>query len=128
VTDKTVAVRRDLVTLVSIPGKGRGVVARKRIPKNTLIEAAPVIKMKKRDRLTRETVLSHYPFEWNEPPFVHALALGWVSLVNHADVPNCRCEVDTGDEVLRLFTIADIAKGEELSHNYGIDPWFDVKP
>ena len=32
VTDKTVAVRRDLVTLVSIPAGG-GVVARKRIPR-----------------------------------------------------------------------------------------------
>ena len=28
----------------------------------------------------------------------------------------------------RSKTESLIAKGEELSHNYGIDPWFDVKP
>jgi SET domain-containing protein len=126
VKDKTTAVRRDLVKLVPIPGKGRGVVATRRIPKNTLIEAAPVIRMKKRDRLDRSTVLSHYPFQWDDPPYVQAFALGWVELVNHSDQPNCRCEVDYQAEVLRIFTIVDIPRGVELCHNYGIDPWFKV--
>lgn len=127
-TDKTTALRRDLVKLIPMPGKGRGVVATRRIPKGTLIEAAPVIRMKKRDRLTAETVLSQYPFEWDEPPYVQAFALGWVGLFNHADTPNCRVETDTEDQVIRIFAIADIPRGAELTHNYGVDPWFKVAP
>jgi SET domain-containing protein len=126
VKDKTVAVRRDLVKLVPMDGKGRGVVATRRIPRNTLIEAAPVIRMKPRDELTRETVLSSYPFQWNDPPYTQCFALGWVELLNHSDEPNCRCETDFEAQVLRVFTLRDIRRGEELCHNYGIDPWFKV--
>lgn len=124
--DKTVAVRRDLVKLVPIDGKGRGVVAIKRIPKDTLIEAAPVVRMTKRDILPSRTVLSHYPFQWEEPPYEQAFALGWVALVNHSDRPNCRCEVDFEDQVIRIYTLTAIPRGVELSHNYGVDPWFEV--
>jgi len=126
VTDKTTAIRRDLVKLLPVPGKGRGVIARRRIPKNTLLEAAPVIRMKERDTLTVDTVLSQYPFEWDEAPYVQAFALGWVGLFNHADKPNCRVETDTDDQVIRIFTIADVPRGTELTHNYGIKPWFKV--
>jgi len=126
VKDKTVAVRRDLVKLIPIEGKGRGVIATKRIPKGTLIEAAPVIRMKDRDALTRATVLSHYPFQWDEPPYTQCFALGWVELLNHSDTPNCRCETDFKDQVLRVFAIEDIPRGTELCHNYGITPWFKV--
>ena len=125
-TDKTTAVRRDLVQLIPIPGKGRGVVARRSIPKGTLIEAAPVIRMKRRDTLTSETVLSQYPFEWDEPPYVQAFALGWVGLFNHSDTPNCRVETDSDDQVIRIWTTTDLKRGTELTHNYGIEPWFKV--
>ena len=124
--DNTVAVRRDLVKLVPIDGKGRGVVATKRIKADTLIEAAPIIRMKDKDTLTTKTVLSQYPFQWDEPPYEQAFALGWVALVNHSDTPNCRCDVDFEDQVIRIFTLVDIPRGTELSHNYGVDPWFDV--
>jgi len=126
VKDKTVAVRRDLVKLVPVSGKGRGVVARRRIPKGTLIEAAPVIRMKKADRLDRSTVLSNYPFEWPEPPYVQAFVLGWIALLNHSDAPNCRSEVDVNDQVIRCWAAVDIPKDAELTHDYGIEPWFKV--
>lgn len=118
--------RRDLVTLKPIAGKGRGVVAIKPIPKGTLIEAAPVIRMKKRDRLDRSTVLSQYPFEWPDPPYVQAFVLGWIALLNHDDTPNCRSEVDVKEEVIRCWTTIDVPKGAELTHSYGIEPWFKV--
>jgi hypothetical protein len=126
VKDHTVAVRRDLVKLVPIDGKGRGVVATKRIKQDTLIEAAPVVRMTKRDILPARTVLSHYPFEWDEAPYEQAFALGWIALVNHSDTPNCRCEVDFEDQVIRIFSLVDIPRGTELSHNYGVTPWFEV--
>lgn len=124
--DHTVAVRRDLVKLMPVPGKGRGVIARRAIPKGTLIEAAPVIRMKKGDRLDRSTILSHYPFEWPDPPYVQAFVLGWIALLNHSDAPNCRSEVDVKAEVIRCWTATDIKKGAELTHDYGIAPWFKV--
>ena len=42
-----------LLELVPIKGKGRGVVTTRPIRKGTIVEAGPVIKMKKRDRLDR---------------------------------------------------------------------------
>lgn len=112
--------------LVPIDGKGRGVVTTRPIKRGKLVEAGPVIRMKKRDRLDRTTVLSHYPFEWNDPPYVHAFPLGYAGLLNHSFEPNCKIESDIRGEVLCIYALRDIAPGEELTWNYGIDPWFDV--
>ena len=115
-----------LLELVPIKGKGRGVIATRAIAKGTLVEQSPVIKMKKADRLDRSTVLSHYPFEWDEKPYVQAFPLGFAGLLNHSDEPNCKIETDIEGDVLCIYTLRDIAAGEELVWNYGIDPWFDV--
>ena len=64
-----------LLELVAINGKGRGVVTIRPIKKGVMVEAGPVIKMKKADRLDRSTVLSHYPFQWDEPPYIQAFPL-----------------------------------------------------
>ncbi|MEO6012261.1 MAG: SET domain-containing protein-lysine N-methyltransferase [Devosia sp.] len=112
--------------LVPITGKGRGVVTTRAIKKGKIVEAGPVIKMKKADRLDRSTVLSHYPFEWNEKPFVQAFPLGYAGLLNHSDTPNCKIETDIPGDVLVIETLRAIAPGEELTWSYGIDPWFAV--
>jgi SET domain-containing protein len=112
--------------LVPVDGKGRGVVTTKPIKRGKLVEAGPVIRMKKADRLDRSTVLSHYPFEWNDPPYVHAFPLGYAGLLNHSGTPNCKIESDIKGEVLCIYALRDIAPGEELTWNYGIDPWFSV--
>ena len=115
-----------LLKLVPIEGKGRGVVTTRPIKRGKLVEASPVIRMKKRDRLDRSTVLSHYPFEWNQPPYVQAFPLGFAGLLNHSDEPNCKIEADIKGEVLCTDALRDIKAGEELVWNYGIDPWFEV--
>jgi len=125
VTTKSSADRRDLVKLVAMPGKGRGVVARGRIPYGTLIEATPVIRLTKKDRPQRSSVLSHYPFAWNDPPYIEAFALGMAGLLNHSKTPNCWLDVDIRAEVIRVWTDADIKRGEELTYDYGVDPWFE---
>lgn len=125
-TTKMVTPRRGLLKLVDMPGKGRGLITTKPIPDGTVIEAAPVVRMRKVDTLYTKTVLSQYPFLWDEPPYVQAFGLGYVALLNHSDTPNCRVESDIEDQVLRVFSIRDIAAGEELVWNYGVDPWFDV--
>ena len=92
-----------LLKLVPIKGKGRGVVTTRAIKKGKLIEAGPVIPMKKVDRLDRSTVLSHYPFEWNDKPYVQAFPLGYAGLLNHSDTPNCKIETDIPGEVLDIY-------------------------
>lgn len=115
-----------LLELVPIKGKGRGVIATRAIKKGVVVEAGPVIRMKKADRLDRSTVLSHYPFEWDDKPYVQAFPLGWAGLLNHSATPNCKIEADIDGEVLEIKTLRRIEAGEELVWNYGIDPWFDV--
>ena len=115
-----------LLQLVSIPGKGRGVITTRPIRKGKMVEAGPVIRMKKRDRLDRSTVLSHYPFAWDEAPYVQAFPLGYAGLLNHSDTPNCKIETDIPGEVLCITTLRAIKAGEELTWSYGIDPWFKV--
>jgi SET domain-containing protein len=126
-TAKIVLPEPGLLDLVSIKGKGRGVVARRPIKKGVIVEAGPVIRMKDEDALDRSTVLSHYPFDWDEPPYTQAFPLGWAGLLNHSDTPNCKIESDMEGQVLCVETLRDIKKGEELVWNYGIDPWFKVK-
>jgi len=116
-----------LLELVAIKGKGRGVVATRPIAKGVMVEAGPVIKMTDDDALDRSTVLSHYPFQWDEPPYTQAFPLGWAGLLNHSDKPNCKIESDIDGDVLCIETLRDIKAGEELVWNYGIDPWFKVK-
>ncbi len=115
----------DRIDLVPLPGKGRGVVATRRIRKGTLIEAAPVIRLTKRDRPQRSSVLSHYPFAWNDPPYVEAFALGYAGLLNHSKDPNCWLEVDVKAQVIRIWADATIAAGTELTYDYGVDVWFE---
>ena len=123
---KIVLPESGLLKLVPLEGKGRGVITTRPIRKGKLIEASPVIKMKKADRLDRSTVLSHYPFQWDEKPYVQAFPLGFAGLLNHSATPNCKIETDIPGDVLCIFAIRTIEAGEELTWNYGIDPWFDV--
>ena len=123
---KIVLPEAGLLQLVDMKGKGRGVVATRAIKKGKLIEKAPIIKMKKADRLSRETVLSHYPFEWPAKPCVQDFPLGFAGLLNHSDKPNCKIERDMVGETLDIYALRDIEAGEELCWNYGIDPWFEV--
>ncbi len=123
---KIVLAEPGLLKLVPIKGKGRGVVTTRPIKRGRLVEASPVIRMKKRDRLDRSTVLSHYPFEWDDPPYVHAFPLGFAGLLNHSSTPNCKIEADIAGEVLCIYTLKPVPAGEELTWDYGIDPWFEV--
>lgn len=123
---KIVLPQPGLLKLVPIDGKGRGVIATRPINRGKLVEASPVIRMKKADRLDRSTVLSHYPFEWNDPPYVQAFPLGFAGLLNHSDTPNCKIESDIKGEVLCTYALRHIAAGEELTWDYGIPPWFEV--
>jgi SET domain-containing protein len=126
VSAKIVLAEPGLLQLVPIRGKGRGVIATRPIARGKLVEASPVIRMKKRDRLDRSSVLSNYPFEWDDPPYVQAFPLGFAGLLNHSATPNCKIEADIEGEVLCIYTLKNVPAGAELTWDYGIDPWFKV--
>jgi SET domain-containing protein len=50
-----------------------------------------------------------------------AVALGYVSIYNHAIQANCRYDMDFEFETMSIITTRDIKQGEELFVNYNAD-------
>ena len=107
--------------------KGRGVVTRERIPTDTVIEVSPVVVMSTEERILLDKTLLHdYIFEWGADKKSCCLALGYISLYNHAYESNCEYFMDYEDETIMIKTIRIIAAGEELTINYNGD-WNDAR-
>ncbi len=114
--------------------KGRGVFTKKPIPANTVVEISPVIVMSADERkLLDQTLLHDYIFEWGPNSDQCCMALGYISIYNHAYQSNCEYEMDFGNASVRIRTVRMIEAGEELFINYNGDwnnskkIWFDVK-
>ncbi|MAT14167.1 MAG: SET domain-containing protein-lysine N-methyltransferase [Planctomyces sp.] len=105
------------VKVKKVKGKGRGVFARKFIPKGTVIEKVPVLVMPADD--IYDTFIADYVFEWGKGTV--ALALGYGSLYNHSFKANCRYE-DTGKMSKSYIAERDIEDGEEVTINYNGSP------
>lgn len=123
-----------MIEVRQTPQKGRGVFAVCDISANTMIELAPVIVMNNSDRqLLDRTLLHDYIFEWGENKKQCCMALGFVPIYNHSYHSNCEYIMDFDDETIRILTIADVRKDEELTINYNGDwdnpkkVWFDAK-
>ncbi|MDB5294229.1 MAG: hypothetical protein JWO31_212 [Phycisphaerales bacterium] len=104
---------------------GRGVFARFDIPAGTLIERVPAILIPKQqvfgdsEAARRATLISWYVFDWEgmtKRDYV-ALALGYGSIYNHSDVPNCRVERHSPD-LLEFTARRDINADEEIFITY----------
>ncbi|CAN5403286.1 SET domain-containing protein-lysine N-methyltransferase [soil metagenome] len=113
--------------------RGRGIFTSKNIPANTIIEISPVLILTGKERKVIEsTKLSHYIFEWGKSRKQGCLALGYISLYNHAYASNCDYEMDFEHKLVTIKTVKKIKKGEELFINYNADPtdqtqvWFDA--
>lgn len=113
--------------LVEIDGKGRGVVALEPIMAGALLEIAPVIPLAPDSQPSRSSVLYDYPFLWDDPPYIEAIALGLISMINHSDQPNAQFETDIGNRVVRLTALRDIEAGEEVTFDYAIPLWFEAR-
>jgi SET domain-containing protein len=117
------------------PGKGRGIYAKKTLPKGTVVETAPVIVMTRQDRdLLDKTLLHDYIFEWQPGGAdMCCMALGWVPIFNHSYRSNCEYYMDYETQSMYIETIRDIKAGEELTINYNgtwndkAKVWFDAK-
>lgn len=103
-----------------IPGKGRGVVASRRIPANTVIERAPVLVLPVSE--VDAGKLSDYVYDWGRNTV--GLALGFGSLYNHSFTPNARYD-DVGVQTKVFTTLREIEAGEEVTINYNGEP--DIK-
>lgn len=107
-------------------GKGRGVFTADLLPKGTIVEIAPVVVMKAKDRsLLDQTLLHDYIFEWRHDEC--CMALGYVSIYNHSYASNCEYEMDFEHQIIRIKTVSDIKAGYELTINYNGE-WNNPKP
>jgi len=123
------------LTIALSNNRGRGVFTTAPISVNTIIEIAPVIVVSVPDREKLEqTLLYDYIFEWGADRKMAAVALGYISIYNHSNVPNCSYDMDFDHETITITTLAEIKVGEELFINYmcpegpSADPvWFEQK-
>ncbi len=122
------------VSVTKTKNKGRGVFANKSIAANTLVEIGPVIVMPGADRkLLDQTLLHDYIFEWEDTEQNCCMALGYISLYNHAYQSNCEYDMDFKKQIITITTIKKVRAGEELFINYNGNwnndkkIWFDAK-
>ena len=121
------------LTIASSKNRGRGVFTTEPILANTTIEIAPVIVVDASGREKLEqTLLYDYIFEWGEDSKMAAVALGYISIYNHSNQPNCAYEMDFENQTISITTLLDIEIGAELFINYmcpegsSSDPvWFE---
>ena len=117
--------------------KGRGVIAKKKIKKDTLVELANVILLPNEEyELLCETKLYDYIFEWedpNKPELQNAIAFSVCQFFNHSYTPNLKYTYDYKNSNIEYLAIKDILKGEELTVNYNgkvkdnTPLWFEVE-
>lgn len=69
-------------------------------------------------KLLDQTLLHDYIFEWGLEVKQCCLALGWVSLYNHAYNSNCEYEMDYDTNTIAVKTVRNIKADEELFINY----------
>ena len=106
--------------------KGRGVYALRDIPKDAMIEKAPVIVVAHED-VPEGSPPDGYLLDW-EPDVEgeeHCMPLGYIMLYNHSSRPNIRLENDHEEMTITSFAIRDIKAGEELTWDYNCEIWFD---
>lgn len=114
--------------------KGRGVFTSRPIPADVVIEESPVIVISEKERvLLDQTLLHDYIFEWGNDKKQCCMALGYVPVYNHSYQSNCEYVMDFELQTIRVVTIRDIAKNEELTINYNGDwnneekVWFNTE-
>lgn len=99
----------------------RGLIADRKILKDSIIEKCPLILLPvSEDKYIESTLLKKYYFEWNKK--YSAIALGYISLINHSYRPNAYFYYDYKNIRLVLKALRDINKGEEILTNYNQDP------
>jgi len=107
------------------------VFAREPISAGAVIEAAPVIIISDADCAALDrTILHDYYFHWDgDPDGVGrgAVALGLVSLCNHARRPRARVRRNLAQNTLDLLALTRIEAGDEITIDYNCALWFEAR-
>lgn len=126
--------RHPHLALIDTAGKGRGVIATAPIAADELLEVVPVIPLTIADaERILPTHIENYVFKWEEsdetglPLHSTAVALGFISLLNHSATPNANFTCDMVQRIIRLRSARAIAANEEITIDYACDLWFEVK-
>lgn len=111
-----------------IPGKGRGIVALRDYLAGTELERSPVIIVPDADLLKRPscpTVFDQYLLYWSDEPGRElVMGGGFLMFYNHSDRPNIELRTGPDPDTMSVVALRDIAAGEELVYDYGIELWF----
>lgn len=102
--------------------RGRGVFTTSKIAVHTLIEACPIILIRGVPYHELPQEIQNVIFNWaaliGSGVNLHAIALGYGSLYNHADQANCAYTGNIDDQALTITSLRNIQAGEELTINY----------
>lgn len=108
--------------------RGRGVFTSENLAAGETIEISPVIVMSASERLLLDQTLLHdYIFLWGKDEKECCVALGYISIYNHNYLSNAEYEMDFAESSIRIRTVREIKKGEEVFINYN-GTWNDAKP
>jgi SET domain-containing protein len=109
------------ITVGTIPGKGRGVIATAAIAANEVIEISPILICPEGSIPETGHPLSDHAYSYGDGL---AIALGYGSLYNHSRNPNCIWHFDEQLPAMIITATRAIGPGEELTIDYGIPLWF----
>lgn len=109
--------------------KGRGLVASIDLHAGEIIDVCPVLIIPSSERAKLAgTIISHYYFHWEdgdgEDDWSAAIALGSISLCNHAPTPTARFELDRQRKTITLYALHNIAVGDEITIDYDCPLWW----
>ncbi|MBB2144474.1 SET domain-containing protein-lysine N-methyltransferase [Pedobacter sp. LMG 31464] len=105
------------------PLHGRGVFAKNRITKGSLIEQAPVIFLSNDEKETlRFTKLFHYYFLLGNSEKQAAFAFGYASFYNHSPEANAFYTFSRKRNTLNIYAYQTIEAGYEITINYNGKP------
>lgn len=114
-----------------IPGKGRGVFARRAMAKGSVAEWSPVSLFSERclpPDEHRDNQMLHHVFTMSTVPGQEkGYCWGLLSLYNHSSTPNVVMVDGPVPNAMSVVTLRDVEAGEELVYDYGL-VWFDVEP
>lgn len=105
------------------PLHGRGVFAKSKIRKGSLIERAPVIFLSNDEKETlRFTKLFHYYFLLGNAEKQAAFGFGYASFYNHSSAANVFYTFSLKRNTLNIYAYQTIEAGCELTINYNGKP------
>jgi len=105
------------------PLHGRGVFAKNKIARGSLIEQAPVIFLSDEEKENlRFTKLFHYYFLLSQPEKQVAFGFGYASFYNHSPEANAFYTFSRKRKTINLYAYQTIEPGHEITINYNGKP------